>query len=49
MASQPGLTIALVVGVTAAKTLSLMWGKPLIGHLGPGTRISRVPGSQHGR
>jgi len=30
IANQPGLTIALVVGVTAAKTLSLMWGKPLI-------------------
>ncbi len=30
IANQPGLTIALVVGVTAAKTLSMMWGKPLI-------------------
>jgi N6-L-threonylcarbamoyladenine synthase len=30
VANQPGLTIALVVGVTAAKTLSLIWGKPLI-------------------
>ncbi|UCG49025.1 MAG: tRNA (adenosine(37)-N6)-threonylcarbamoyltransferase complex transferase subunit TsaD [Phycisphaerales bacterium] len=30
VANQPGLTIALVVGVTAAKALSLMWGKPLI-------------------
>jgi len=30
IANQPGLTIALVVGVTAAKTLSLIWGKPLI-------------------
>jgi len=30
VANQPGLTIALVVGVTAAKTLSFMWGKPLI-------------------
>ncbi len=30
VASQPGLTIALVVGVTAAKTLSFMWSKPLI-------------------
>ena len=30
VASQPGLTIALVVGITAAKTLSFMWGKPLI-------------------
>jgi len=30
VASQPGLTIALVVGVTAAKTLSFMWGRPLI-------------------
>ncbi|MHC4890494.1 MAG: tRNA (adenosine(37)-N6)-threonylcarbamoyltransferase complex transferase subunit TsaD [Planctomycetota bacterium] len=30
VANQPGLTIALVVGVTAAKTLALAWGKPLI-------------------
>jgi len=30
VANQPGLTIALVVGVTAAKTLSFTWGKPLI-------------------
>jgi len=30
IANQPGLTIALVVGVTTAKTLSFMWGKPLI-------------------
>jgi len=30
IANQPGLTIALVVGVTAAKTLSFMWSKPLI-------------------
>jgi N6-L-threonylcarbamoyladenine synthase len=30
VANQPGLTIALVVGVTAAKTLSFMCGKPLI-------------------
>ncbi|MFQ6035767.1 MAG: tRNA (adenosine(37)-N6)-threonylcarbamoyltransferase complex transferase subunit TsaD [Sedimentisphaerales bacterium] len=30
VANQPGLTIALVVGVTAAKTLSLVWDKPLI-------------------
>ena len=30
IANQPGLTIALIVGVTAAKTLSFMWGKPLI-------------------
>lgn len=30
VANQPGLTIALVVGVTAAKTLSFLWGKPLI-------------------
>ena len=30
VANRPGLTIALVVGVTAAKTLSFMWGKPLI-------------------
>jgi len=30
VANQPGLTIALVVGVTAAKTLSITWDKPLI-------------------
>jgi N6-L-threonylcarbamoyladenine synthase len=30
VANQPGLTIALVVGVTAAKTLSFTWEKPLI-------------------
>jgi len=30
VANQPGLTIALMVGVTAAKTLSLVWDKPLI-------------------
>jgi N6-L-threonylcarbamoyladenine synthase len=30
IANQPGLTIALVVGVTAAKTLSFAWHKPLI-------------------
>jgi len=30
VANQPGLTIALVVGVTAAKTLSVVWDKPLI-------------------
>ncbi len=30
IANQPGLTIALVVGVTAAKTLSFTWEKPLI-------------------
>jgi N6-L-threonylcarbamoyladenine synthase len=30
VASQPGLTIALVVGITAAKTLSFAWDKPLI-------------------
>lgn len=30
IANQPGLAIALIVGVTAAKTLSLMWGKPLV-------------------
>lgn len=30
VANQPGLTIALVVGVTAAKTLSFGWDKPLI-------------------
>ena len=31
VANQPGLTIALIVGVTAAKTLSVVWDKPLIG------------------
>jgi len=30
VANQPGLTIALVVGVTAAKTLAFAWDKPLI-------------------
>jgi N6-L-threonylcarbamoyladenine synthase len=30
VASQPGLTIALMVGVTAAKTLAFAWSKPLI-------------------
>ena len=30
VANQPGLTIALVVGVTAAKTLAFMWDKPLV-------------------
>jgi N6-L-threonylcarbamoyladenine synthase len=30
VANQPGLTIALIVGVTAAKTLSVVWNKPLI-------------------
>ena len=30
IANQPGLTIALVVGVTTAKTLAFMWEKPLI-------------------
>ena len=30
VANQPGLTIALVIGVTAAKTLCLDWDKPLI-------------------
>jgi N6-L-threonylcarbamoyladenine synthase len=30
VANQPGLTIALVVGVTAAKTLAFAWGKPLV-------------------
>jgi N6-L-threonylcarbamoyladenine synthase len=30
VANQPGLTIALVVGVTTAKTLALAWDKPLI-------------------
>jgi tRNA N6-adenosine threonylcarbamoyltransferase len=30
VANRPGLTIALVVGVTAAKTLSFVWEKPLI-------------------
>jgi N6-L-threonylcarbamoyladenine synthase len=30
VANQPGLTIALMIGVTAAKTLSFFWHKPLI-------------------
>lgn len=30
VANQPGLAIALMVGVTAAKTLAFAWGKPLI-------------------
>jgi N6-L-threonylcarbamoyladenine synthase len=30
VANQPGLTIALIIGVTAAKTLGLAWDKPLI-------------------
>jgi len=30
VASQPGLTVALLVGVTAAKTLAFVWDKPLI-------------------
>jgi len=30
VANQPGLSVALVVGVTAAKTLSFVWEKPLI-------------------
>jgi len=30
VANQPGLTIALIVGVIAAKTLSFVWEKPLI-------------------
>ncbi len=30
VANQPGLTVALVIGVTAAKTLSFVWDKPLI-------------------
>lgn len=30
VANRPGLTIALMVGVTAAKTLSFAWGIPLI-------------------
>ncbi len=30
VANQPGLTVALMVGVTAAKTLALAWDKPLI-------------------
>ena len=31
VANQPGLVGALIVGVTAAKGLAFMWGKPLIG------------------
>ena len=30
VANQPGLTIALIIGVTAAKALSFTWDKPLI-------------------
>lgn len=30
IANQPGLTVALIVGVTAAKTLAVTWEKPLI-------------------
>ncbi|MGB8226426.1 MAG: tRNA (adenosine(37)-N6)-threonylcarbamoyltransferase complex transferase subunit TsaD [Sedimentisphaerales bacterium] len=30
VANQPGLTVALIIGITAAKTLALVWGKPLI-------------------
>ena len=30
IANQPGLAVALIVGVTAAKTLAFTWGKPLI-------------------
>lgn len=30
VANQPGLTVALIVGVTAAKSLSFAWGRPLI-------------------
>lgn len=30
IANQPGLAIALMVGVTAAKTLAFMWEKPLV-------------------
>ncbi len=30
VANQPGLTVALIVGVTAAKTLAFAWNKPLI-------------------
>ena len=30
VANQPGLTVALVIGVTAAKTLAFVWEKPLI-------------------
>ena len=30
VANQPGLTVALIIGITAAKTLALVWEKPLI-------------------
>ena len=30
VANQPGLTVALIIGVTAAKALSFTWDKPLI-------------------
>jgi N6-L-threonylcarbamoyladenine synthase len=31
VANEPGLAVALIVGVTAAKTMSFAWQKPLIG------------------
>jgi N6-L-threonylcarbamoyladenine synthase len=30
VANQPGLTVALIIGITAAKTLAIVWEKPLI-------------------
>jgi N6-L-threonylcarbamoyladenine synthase len=30
VADRPGLVVALIIGVTAAKTLAMMWDKPLI-------------------
>ncbi len=30
IANQPGLTVALMIGVTAAKTLAMVWDKPLV-------------------
>ena len=30
VANRPGLVVSLIVGVTAAKSLAFMWGKPLI-------------------
>jgi N6-L-threonylcarbamoyladenine synthase len=29
VANQPGLTVALIIGITAAKTLALVWQKPI--------------------
>ena len=37
VANQPGLVVALMVGVTAAKTLAMMWEKPLMSSCGAST------------